>query len=155
MFRTCQRYTDDPHIALTILNDAFLKVFRSMLQYKEQLGSFRSWLKTVVINTAIDHTRKQKGENQVVHIDTVQERGDDDYDLHYTWNHEAITQHLKLLPPITRIVINLFAFDGYTYKDIAAQLDITEATSRWHVAEARKRLKKSMQLNQPKLARNE
>lgn len=153
MFPTCQRYTDDPHHALTILNDAFLKVFRSIAQYQNNLGNFKSWLKTIVINTAIDHTRRIKKETHIIHIDQVQEQGDDDFQLNYNWKQEEILQHFKMLPTVTRVVINLFAFDGYSHKDIAEQLNITETTSRWHLAEARKRLKSSMQLKQTKLAK--
>jgi len=155
MFRVCQRYTEQPHEALTILNDAFLKIFRSISTYNKGLGKFRPWLKTIIINTAIDHARRHKKEIRLIHIDHIGEQGDDNYQLSYNWNHEEILQHFKLLPTVTRVVINLFAIDGYTHKDIAEELNISETTSRWHLAEARKRLKNSMQLKQSKLAKNE
>ncbi len=155
MFRMCQRYTDDPHEALSILNDAFLKVFKSIGQYKKDLAPFKPWLKTIVINTAIDYIRKHKKDMRLVHIDQVQEQGDDDYKLNYSWKHEELMQHFNRLPTVTRLVINLYAFDGYSHKDIAEQLEISENTSRWHVAEARKRLKISLQLNQSKMVKHE
>lgn len=155
MFRTCQRYTSDPHDALSILNDAFLKVFRSISRYKNELGSFKSWLKTIVINTAIDHVRLYKKDIRVIHIDQLHEQGEDDFHLHYAWKEEEIMQHFKQLPTVTRLVINLFAFDGYSHKDISEQLDISETTSRWHLAEARKRLKASMLLSQSKMVKHE
>lgn len=155
MYRNCLRYTDDAHVALTILNDAFLKVFRSIAQYNREIGGFKAWLKTILINTAIDYTRKYKKETHIIHIEQVQEPGDEDFQLNYNWKQEEILQHFKLLPTVTRIVINLFAFDGYTHKDIAEQLNISETTSRWHVAEARKRLRASMQLKEVKLSRYE
>lgn len=156
MFCICQRYTpDDPHDALSILNDAFLKVFRSISKYKEELGSFKSWLKTIVINTAIDHVRMSKKDIRIIHIDQVQEQGEDDFNLHYGWKEEEIMEHFKLLPAVTRLVINLFAFDGYSHKDISEHLDISENTSRWHLAEGRKRLKASMLINQNKMIRHE
>ena len=150
MFRLCQRYAEHPHEALTILNDAFLKVFCNIAQYKKELGIFKSWLKTIVINTAIDYTRRSKREAYVIHIDQMQEQGDDDFQLSYNWKLEELLHHFNLLPSVTRIVVNLFAFDGYTHKDIAEQLNISETTSRWHLAEARKRLRGSMQLKQSK-----
>ena len=150
MYRLCQRYSRDPHEALTILNDSFLKVFCNISQYNKQLGVFKSWLKTIIINTAIDHTRRSKRETYVIHIDQIQEQGDDDFQLAYNWKLEELLHHFNLLPSVTRIVVNLFAFDGYTHKDIAEQLNISETTSRWHLAEARKRLRGSMQLKQSK-----
>lgn len=155
MFRTCQRYTEQPHDALTILNDAFLKVFRNIATYKKELGNFKPWLKTIMINTAIDHTRKEKTYIRLAHIDQIEEQGDDDFHLSYNWKQEEILQHFKLLPPVTRVVINLFAFDGYSHKDIAKELNISESTSRWHLAEARKRLTNSLQLKPSKMVKYE
>jgi RNA polymerase sigma-70 factor (ECF subfamily) len=150
MFRTCQRYSQHPHEALTILNDAFLKVFCHITRYNKDLGNFKSWLKTIIINTAIDYTRRSKKETYLIHIDQLQEKGDDDFQMNYNWKREEILHHFNLLPTVTRIVVNLFAFDGYTHKDIAEQLNISETTSRWHLAEARKRLRGTMQLKQSK-----
>lgn len=150
MYPLCRRYASDPHEALTILNDGFLKVFSNISQYNTKLGRFKPWLKTIIINTAIDFTRRNKKETYVVHIDQLQEQGDDDFHLAYNWKLEEILQHFTVLPTVTRIVVNLFAFDGYTHKDIAEQLNISETTSRWHLAEARKRLKGSMQLKTSK-----
>lgn len=150
MFRTCQRYTADAHEALSILNDSFLKVFLHIKQYNKETGHFKSWLKTIVINTAIDYTRRCKKEILLIHIDSIAEKGNDDFYLHHNWKQEEVLEHFKSLPPVTRMVINLFAFDGYTHKDIAEQLNITETTSRWHLAEARKRLKNTMQLKKIK-----
>ncbi|HOZ79715.1 MAG TPA: sigma-70 family RNA polymerase sigma factor [Ferruginibacter sp.] len=150
MFALCRRYARDQHEALTILNDGFLKVFSNIANYNSCLGNFRPWLKTIIINTAIDFTRRNKKETYIIHIDQVQEQGDDDFRLAYKNNLEEILQHFNLLPSVTRIVVNLFAFDGYTHKDISQQLNISETTSRWHLAEARKRLKGSMQFKQTK-----
>ena len=146
MFKTCLRYTDDEHNALTILNDAFLKVFKNIRRYDSGVGSFKPWLKTIVINTAIDHIRAGKASTASIHIGCIEDIGEQDPVLATTWKQEEIKCHLKLLPQITRLVVNLFAFDGYTHKDIARQLNITETTSRWHLSQARKRLRVSMNL---------
>jgi RNA polymerase sigma factor (sigma-70 family) len=148
MLAVCKRYAEHTHDSLTILNDGFLKAFINMERYNSGLGNFEAWLKTIIINTAIDHTRSIKRKARIVHIDSMLEQGDDDFWLNYVVHKEEIIQHLNLLPTVTRIVINLFAFDGYNYKDIAAMLGISESTTRWHVSEARKKLKCSMQLKQ-------
>ncbi|MBC7936267.1 MAG: RNA polymerase sigma factor [Rhizobacter sp.] len=146
MLAICKRYAEDGHDALTILNDGFLKAFLHISKYKKESGSFGVWLKTIVINTAIDYTRSKKRGAHVIHIDSILEQGNDDFQLNFNLYKEEIMQHLKLLPPVTRIVINLFAFDSYDYKEIAGMLGISESTTRWHVSEARKKLKGSMQL---------
>lgn len=150
MFVTCKRYAEQPHDALTILNDGFLKAFINISKYKKELGSFRPWLKTIIINTAIDDTRRSKKGANIIHLDNIPEPGKDDFQLNFNIYQEEILQHFKLLPSVTRTVINLFALDGYNYKEIAEMLDITESTSRWHVGEARKKLRQSMQLKKSK-----
>jgi len=146
MLSICRRYAEDGHDALTILNDGFLKAFINISKYKRDSGSFGTWLKTIVINTAIDYTRSKKRSAHIIHIDSILEQGDDDFQLNFNQYKEEIVQHLQLLPPVTRMVINLFAFDSYDYKEIAGMLNISESTTRWHVSEARKKLKGSMQL---------
>jgi RNA polymerase sigma factor (sigma-70 family) len=150
MFVTCKRYAVQAHDALTILNDGFLKAFTNISKYNKELGYFRPWLKTIIINTAIDYTRRTKKNAHIIHIDSIEESGNDDFQLNFNIHQEEVLQHFESLPSVTRIVINLFAFDGYTYNEIAEMLGITESTSRWHVAEARKKLKRSMQLKQSK-----
>ncbi len=148
MLVVCKRYAENKHDTLTILNDGFLKAFMNIEKYKYELGNFDAWLKTIIINTAIDYTRSIKRKSRIVHIDSMLEQGNDDFWLNYVVHKEEIIQHLNLLPTVTRIVINLFAFDGYNYKDIAAMLGISESTIRWHVSDARKKLKYSLQLKQ-------
>lgn len=60
MFCACLRYTEDAHDVLSILYDAFLKVFLHISQYKKELGNFKAWLSAIVINTAINYTRRCK-----------------------------------------------------------------------------------------------
>lgn len=148
MFVICKRYAEHAHDTLTILNDGFLKAFTNIGRYKKELGSFAPWLKTIIINTAIDYTRNNKRGAQIIHIDSILEQGNDDFQLNFNVHQQEISQHLDLLPGVTRVVINLFAFDGYDYKEIATMLGISESTTRWHVSEARKKLKRSMQLKQ-------
>lgn len=150
MFVICKRYAEDAHDALTILNDGFLKAFINISKYNKQFGSFAPWLKTIIINTAIDYTRGSKRAAQIIHIDTVIDQGKEDLDLDFSVQQQEISRHLSLLPAVTRLVINLFAFDGYNYKEIAAMAGISESTVRWHVSEARKKLKLSLQLKQTK-----
>lgn len=150
MFMICNRYAEHRHDTLTILNDGFLKAFTNIGRYKKEFGSFAPWLKTIIINTAIDYNRSNKRVAPIIHIDSILEQGNDDFQLNFNVHQQEIFRHLNLLPAVTRIVINLFAFDGYDYKEIACMLNISESTTRWHISEARKKLKLSMQLKQIK-----
>ena len=58
-----------------------------------------------------------------------------------TMSSEAIISLIQQLPPMTRMVFNMFVFDGFSHNEIAQQLNISEGTSAWHVNAARTRLK--------------
>ncbi len=146
MYVICNRYAEHRHDTQTILNDGFLKAFKNIARYNNNLGQFDSWLKTIMINTAIDHTRSIKRKSNTIPIDHAPEQGNDDFGLNFIVQKQDISRHLNLLPAVTKMVINLSAFEGYPYKDIAALLGISESTARWHVGEARKKLKQSLQI---------
>jgi RNA polymerase sigma-70 factor (ECF subfamily) len=57
---------------------------------------------------------------------------------------EEILQLVRKLPPATQAVFNLYVVDGYTHKEIAGMLQISEGTSKWHLSEARKTLQKQL-----------
>lgn len=144
MYRLCYRYASEPHATLSIVNDGFLKAFKSISQYNAAAGEFRFWLKKIMVNTAIDYLRKRKTEMQVVHISSVQEQGQEEVGLYHKWNQQELVRYLNQLPATTRTVVNLVAFEGYSHREIAQQLDISEGASRWHLSEARKRLKQAL-----------
>ena len=104
MFVICKRYAEHAHDTLTILNDGFLKAFTNIDRYKNELGSFAPWLKTIIINTAIDYTRSNKRGAQIIHIDSILEQGNDDFQLNFNVYQQEISQHLNLLPAVTRIL---------------------------------------------------
>jgi len=150
MYVICNRYAEHKHDTQTILNDGFLKAFTNIERYQNNLGTFDSWLKTIIINTAIDHIRSVKRKSRTIYIDNIPEQGYNDFGLDYLVHKEDISRHFNLLPAVTRTVINLSALEGFDYKDIAALLGISESTARWHVGEARKKLKQSLQLKEIK-----
>lgn len=144
MIRVCQRYTDsDDQHTLTILNDAFLKAFKNIQQYNPALGHFTAWLKTIMVNTALSHIRTRKKQIELVHIEQLPEVADNDLMMH-KFQLQEVMLHVRSLPSITRLVFNLSVFDGYSHRDIAQELSITENTSRWHLSEARRRLREKM-----------
>ena len=61
---------------------------------------------------------------------------------------ELIKEKVQFLPPMTKNVFNLYAIDGYKHHEIASMLDINENTSMWHYSDAKKRIRKLLELNQ-------
>jgi RNA polymerase sigma factor (sigma-70 family) len=137
------RYTKNQQDGVEILNDVFVKIFKHIQQHDLAKASFYSWASKIAINTAIDFLRKRR--LSIVSIDFDGEEG--------PIIHEGVLQKLdadtllamiRKLPPATQLVFNLYTVDGYNHREIGSMLQISEGTSKWHLAEARKQLQKTI-----------
>ena len=137
MLALCITYTKSEEDALEILQDGFLKIFQKINTYEAAKSSLYTWMRTVMIRTAIDFLRKQKKE---IHTIELTEAHEPLVDGHFADNisNGDLPGLLKQLPETTRTVFNLFVTEGYSHKEIGAFLNISEGTSRWHLSEARK-----------------
>lgn len=141
MMALCVRYAKDKNDALEILNDGYLKVFKNMGQYDAAKASLYTWMRRIIINTAIDFLRKkQVYYNMDVLLDTQEETGIENEALQKMSSVELLGA-IRQLPPTTGTVFNLYVIDGFSHREIAALLPISEGTSRWHLSEARRQLK--------------
>ncbi|MDD6186322.1 MAG: sigma-70 family RNA polymerase sigma factor [Bacteroidales bacterium] len=142
----CMRYAGSTDEAADMLNEGFLKVFSNLDKY-ENSGSFEAWLKRVVCNAALDYRRRYDKNVELVDIDEVQDSHLSDYNVNDAMSKissEEIVGLIQHLPPVTRVVFNMYVFEGFSHREIAQQLDISENTSAWHVNQARSRLKESL-----------
>jgi RNA polymerase sigma factor (sigma-70 family) len=144
LMSVCVRYQKDRQEALAALNLGFLKVLNKLDSYTEE-APFEAWIKRIMINTMIDSFRREKNWRTLV---IYPEQIEPDVKHHVdSWNHaeqghdlEYLELLIQQLPPITRQVFNLFAIDGYSHREIAELLDMSDGTSKWHVSQARKQL---------------
>ena len=136
------RYATDEHEAADILGHAFVKMFRSIQSYDATKGNFHGWLKKIVINESLDHI-KQRSRFASLELDTVEEPFINSSIIETT-DAAAILQLVRQLPRATHAVFVLYAIDGYTHKEIADQLNISEGTSKWHLSKARKILQQKI-----------
>ena len=139
----CMRYAGSTDEAADMLNEGFLRVFSNLDKY-ENTGSFDAWLKRVVSNAALDYRRKYDKNVLFVDIDEVPDTQISDHHLNDAVSKissEELVGMIQHLPPATRMVFNLFVFEGYSHSEIAQQLNISENTSAWHVNSARNQLK--------------
>ncbi|PSL47358.1 RNA polymerase sigma-70 factor (ECF subfamily) [Chitinophaga niastensis] len=136
------RYATDEHEAADIIGHAFVKMFRSINSYDATKGNFHGWLKRIIINESLDHI-KQRSRFTSLELDTVEEPFVNNSIIEKT-DAAAILQLVRQLPRATHAVFVLYAIDGYTHKEIATQLNISEGTSKWHLSEARKILQQKI-----------
>lgn len=137
----CIRYGANDDEAVEILNDGFLKVFQKIDKYNEQLN-FKAWLRKVMINTALDHYRKNKKHYQKVAIESIETTLEVRNDVVSTISHQEILKLVQRLSPVYRAVFNLYVIDGYSHDEIATQLNISVGSSKSNLFKARENLKR-------------
>lgn len=134
----CLRYASCNEEAEEILNDGFLKVFTNLKKYNES-QPFKAWLRTIMVNTAIDYYRKNRKYANAVEIDTV-EVTDLSEDVISKISADEILELIRQLPPAYRMVFTLYVIDGYNHREIAELLGIKEGTSKSNLQDARRKL---------------
>lgn len=142
MIRICFRYAGDMDGAGIIFNNAMLKVFRHIGSYQEE-GRLLGWVNTIVVNCCIDYVKKQ---NRFKEIKAAMPREEIliPPEALQTISAREIQELIAALPKATATVFNLFIYEGYTHRQIAQALRISEGTSKWHVNEARRVLKEKL-----------
>ena len=139
MIKVCFRYAPDADGAASIYNNAMLKVFNNIEKYKED-GKLKSWVKVIVTNCCIDFC-KQKN----IFKNSIESSDYNDVILEpEVFNNisaKEVRAVINSLPKATAIVFQLFVYEGLTHKQIAEQLSISESTSKWHLSEAKTKLK--------------
>lgn len=138
------RYKKNEEDAKSLSINSFLKVLTNIESYNPSVP-FTAWIRRIAINTAIDDFRKNSKHNLIEYSDEISTNDNytiNDYDLEI--RAEELNNMILKLPKATKLVFNLFAIDGYSHKEIAEQLEISTNTSKWHVKEARKKLKEQI-----------
>jgi RNA polymerase sigma-70 factor (ECF subfamily) len=138
------RYTKNEQDAVEVLNTGFLKVFRHINKYEESLGSMYTWIARIVINSCLDHIKRNSKDMNSAAIENATQVEIPPEAISKISSSELL-RLVRHLPPATQAVFNLYVIDGYNHKEIAGLLGIKEGTSKWHLSEARKALQKIIQ----------
>mgnify|MGYP003377815376 CR=1 FL=1 len=151
MMAVCMRYTKNTDQAKDILQDGFIKVFRSMESFN-RAGSFEGWIRRIIVNTAIDHFRRSKhsylllGEERSIEDFKDQDEedtlADDTGEELPDLKPADVINAMQKLTPAYRTVFNLYVFEEMTHKEIADALGINVGTSKSNLAKAKHNLKK-------------
>ena len=141
MLRMCQRHTRNRDEALEIINSGFLRVFQKLHTFQFK-GSLEGWIRRLVYHSLADYYRKA---DRNLHFLSVEDRdapvpSEGLQNLYL----EDILKLVDFLPNATRDVFVLYAIDGFNHREIGEKLNISEGTSKWHLSNARKRLKQLM-----------
>jgi RNA polymerase sigma-70 factor, ECF subfamily len=140
MMAICLRYSINRDDAVEILNSGFLKIFNKINTYKPNSGNFESWIKRIMINTAIDRYRKEIKKKRTIELEHAREVNSQSVAFD-KMNVDDILKAVQKLTPVYRSVFNLFVIDGFSHKEIAEKLNISEGASKSNLSKARRNLK--------------
>ncbi|WAC14125.1 RNA polymerase sigma factor [Dyadobacter pollutisoli] len=145
MIGVCCRYTQNRQTAEDLAHDAFLVAIDKVSSF-ENKGPFEAWLRRIAVNVALQHLRVQKREQRFVQIAAYATPYDDIPDgnagnENLTFSETELLEVISYLPEHHRLVFNLYVVDNFTHAQIAAQLGISQGTSKSHLARARKKIR--------------
>ncbi|QTD38274.1 RNA polymerase sigma factor [Polaribacter batillariae] len=144
MFVIAFRYTKNRFVAEDIMQEAFIKAFKKIESYKEEVA-FGAWLKRIVINQSIDYLKKNKLELVSINEEVYKKQDEDD-----SWKVDSeisvatIVKQINSLKEKYRLVLTLYLLEGYDHQEISEILNITENTSRTHLLRGKKLLKEQL-----------
>ena len=135
MYGVCLRYAGNAEEAEDILQEGFIKVFNKIGSFRNE-GSFEGWIRRIFVNTAIEHFRKK------TYLQPITEYEESTVEGKYlsvldNLAEKDIIRLVQQLSPGYRTVFNMYVVEGYTHKQIAEALGISEGTSKSQLSRAK------------------
>jgi RNA polymerase sigma-70 factor (ECF subfamily) len=133
------KYTKDEDKALIILNDGFLKVFQKINTFRSE-GSLEGWIRRLVYHTLADFYKKENSYIRFIQFELPAEKQNQNTPGDPLEFQDLISL-LDKIPERSSAVFRLFALEGYSHEEIGEMMHISTGTSKWHLSNARERLK--------------
>lgn len=136
MFAVCLRYMGDRMPAEDILQDGFITLFSKLYSYSGE-GSFEGWARKIFVNTALMSLRKTDALKLSGDLEEAGNLSSDISTQIQNIGYKEIMKIVMKLPDGYRTVFNMFVVEGFSHKEIAQALNISEVTSRSQLQRAR------------------
>lgn len=139
MMAVCYRFAQNREDAEDMLQEGFIKVFSQIHTFRHH-GAFEGWIRRIMVHTCINHLKKNKRFKEsvdLIHATTIQVSEEM---VPSVMQAKQIVECIRILPLGYRTVLNLYAIEGYSHKEIAGMLDIEESTSRSQYTRAKQML---------------
>jgi RNA polymerase sigma-70 factor (ECF subfamily) len=135
MYGVCLRYAGNTEEAEDILQEGFIKIFKKIGSYRGE-GSFEGWIRRIFVNTAIEHFRRK------TYLQPITEKEESTVEGTYLTVLDNLAEKdiiglVQQLSPGYRTVFNMYVVEGYTHKQIAEILGISEGTSKSQLSRAK------------------
>lgn len=139
MLAVCYRFGHNKEDAEDMLQEGFIKVFSQIHTFRSQ-GAFEGWIRRIIVHTCINNLKKNKKFNEsvdLIHANSHQVREES---VPSIVQAKQVVECIRLLPLGYRTVLNLYAIEGYSHKEISIVLEIEESTSRSQYTRAKQML---------------
>ncbi len=143
MLGVCMRYAIDRMEAEDMLQNGFIKVFKSLEGYRGD-GSFEGWMRRIMVHCSIEYYRKHHKMMQMVDVTEMSNEPSVNPAAMANMDVKDLMGLIQQLSPGYRMVFNLYAIEGYSHKEIAEIVGITEGASKSQLSRARTILKEQV-----------
>jgi len=140
----CVRYAKSRYDADDIFQESFIRIYGNLSQFKGE-GSFEGWAKRIAVNTALRSFKLNEHENNHLDIDDVKQDGFSIENILSEISSKELLNVINQLPEGYKMVFSLYVIEGYTHKEIAKMMKISEGTSKSQFFYAKKMLQKLLQ----------
>ena len=143
MYIVAKRFVKDSFEAEDVVQEAFIKAFSKLHQYKAEV-TFGSWLKRIVINKCIDSLKSKRQfmqELDEVHLKVVDISYENEWFVDDAITLEDVKKAISNLPEKYKYVVMLFLIEGYDHQEISQILNITEVASRTQLSRGKVKLR--------------
>lgn len=141
----CILYSHDQMDIDEMVNDGFMRIFSNLNKF-DNSRSFKSWFRAVLVNSCIDHYRKNKAFHQTMQIEHAREQ-EFDTNIVDQMAADELLLLVQKLTPVYRMVFTLYVMEGYNHREIGDLLGIQEGTSKSNLRDARKKLQQMIYEN--------
>ena len=139
MLGVCYRFAKNREDAEDMLQEGFIKVFTQIHQYRNE-GAFEGWIRRIVVHTCINILKKNKKFSDSIDITNAGKVHIREEMIPSIMQAKQVVECIRSLPLGYKTVLNLYAIEGYSHKEIAFMLDIEESTSRSQYTRAKSML---------------
>ena len=139
MLGVCYRFAKNREDAEDMLQEGFIKVFSQIHQYRSE-GALEGWIRRIMVHTCINALKKNKKFSDCVDIASAGHIGIREEFIPSIMQAKEVVECIRSLPLGYRTVLNLYAIEGFSHKEIGNMLDIEESTSRSQYTRAKSML---------------
>jgi len=144
MLGVCYRYAGNMHEAEDLLQEGFIRAFHHLKSFRGE-GSLEGWLRRIMVTTALNFLKREKHLREQLELSHASEEAAEALDILKQLETQEVLNLIQQLSPGYRAVLNLFAIEGFSHKEIGEMLGINESTSRSQFTRARQLLKKKIE----------